>query len=800
MKKMTFAAALLASTSPIMWAVPAMAQEAPAARGVNDDGDIIVTAQRRDESLSKTPVSVAVISADTLAKAQVVSEQDLRIATPGLSVRAGLNSNQLNYSLRGQSQDAFAGTRPGVLPYINEVQIGGSGGSSAFYDLQSVQVLKGPQGTLFGRSATGGAVLFTTAKPTEEFSGYASALGGNYGAMKFEGAVSGPIAGEALLGRVAGFYQERNGQQFNLYDGGREGDMKRTGVRGSLTAQLGSSVKNELVVDYLHSNSESMVGVISGLLPFTGGGAPFIPIEFLYAGTATPIGQATGIGTAQAFLAAAGPGVQALVPGFYNAYFADPKHPNGGIRAFLNTQNARGPYVISSDASNTFKANNLIVTNITTIDLGANTRIRNVFGYTHLKSSTAFEADGTPYGISQNDSKGSPKAYDDLTEQVSEELQLQGEAAGDKLTYVVGGYYSGEKTTAGHPSEFFDLLLGGQNGGNFFVAKNTTLAGYAQGTYKLNDAGLSVTVGGRYTSEKARLIILAADDDAASCGLVGFSCDQSKRFNKISWTFGLQNQFDSGLLLYAATRRSQKSGGFNANVQPKIGLGDVAGNGYQAERVTDVELGAKYQGILGSSPVRLNLALYNAWCKLCQRAGFGTVLGNPSSVTVNVDTKTYGLEFDGMIKPADWLTLGTTFNYTHAKFANTPISVIGILEVYDQVPDTPKTSGTFFADIAVPVSDNINVLLHGDVYHQTKSTISPRSANFAGTGIAGYSLANFRVGLEDQEKGWSLMANLKNAFDKTTYVGGLQTGEIYQINTLVPGERRTWTVEARFKF
>jgi len=179
---------LLVGASVVGLSAPALAQTAatnaqatatPAPAADNGVQEIIVTAQRRNESLSKTPVSVSVISADTLAKAQVTSEQDLRMATPGLSVRASTSSNQLNYSLRGQSQDAFSGTRPGVLPYINEVQIGGSGGSTAFYDLQSVQVLKGPQGTLFGRSATGGAVLFTTAKPTDQFGGYISGLYGN---------------------------------------------------------------------------------------------------------------------------------------------------------------------------------------------------------------------------------------------------------------------------------------------------------------------------------------------------------------------------------------------------------------------------------------------------------------------------------------------------------------------------------------------------------------------------------------------------------------------------------------------
>ena len=160
-RRVTAVAALALACSPATAQAPA---EPSAAIGLEE---IIVTAQRRDQSLAKAPVAVSVLTAEALARTQIVSEEDLRSAVAGLSVRTGLGSNQLNYSLRGQSRDAYSGTRPGVLPYINEVQIGGAGGSTAFYDLQSVQVLKGPQGTLFGRSATGGAVLFTTARPTE---------------------------------------------------------------------------------------------------------------------------------------------------------------------------------------------------------------------------------------------------------------------------------------------------------------------------------------------------------------------------------------------------------------------------------------------------------------------------------------------------------------------------------------------------------------------------------------------------------------------------------------------------------
>ena len=190
MKHHRFAASLFAvavglvsrpASAQVAPPAPAPSATTPSASGdarTPATSDIIVTAQRRAESLARTPVAVTAISADTLTRQAIVSESDLQTSVPGLIVKAGQSSNQLNYSLRGQTVDSFSSSRPSVLPYVNEVQVGGSN-SSAFYDLQSVQVLKGPQGTLFGRNSTGGAVLFTTTKPTNLFEGYGSVRGGN---------------------------------------------------------------------------------------------------------------------------------------------------------------------------------------------------------------------------------------------------------------------------------------------------------------------------------------------------------------------------------------------------------------------------------------------------------------------------------------------------------------------------------------------------------------------------------------------------------------------------------------------
>lgn len=773
---------------------------------VATEGDIIVTAQRRDESLSRTPVSVAVVSGEALGRAQIVSESDLRFATPGLQVRTGQNSNQINYSLRGQSQDPYSESRPGVLPYFNEIQISSIAGASTFYDLQSVQVLKGPQGTLFGRSATGGAILFTSAKPTEEFGGYISGLYGNYDSKKIEGAINIPLSTDQLLLRVAGFYRDRNGFQRNLYDGGREGDQKQYGGRASLTMRFGPSVQNDLVVDYLKADSENTFAVISGLLPYTGQGAPFVPATLLYAGNRTPTAAITGQCTIQAFARIPGacPPVNPLVSGFYSAYYSDPRRPAGGLQQVLADQQARGPFVVDADAANTYRTENVVVTNATTFDVGADTRIKNIVGYVDVRNFQQFDADGTPFGLSQSDVKGGSRGNHVNVTQFSDELQLLGKALGGNLDYVIGGYYSSEKTTTIRATSFFDIVLGGQLQNNNTRISNTTYAGYAQGTYKFGDSGFSATGGLRYTSEKVRKETLNGDTFLVALGdppPPGYSYDKSRTFNRWSWTLGLQYQATDSLLLYLANHRAYKNGGFNATLAPLNGNAATAGDSYEAERVTDAEAGAKFSGYVGGMRVRTNAALFYNWIVNGQRAAFALVNGGPASLTVNVPKgKTYGLEYDLQVQPASWLSVGGNFNYTRAEFTDGLVNVVGNVQRYDRVPDTPRYNATGFADITVPLTSDLTGLAHGDVYYQSESFTSPRSANNAGTRVIPYTTANFRLGVESRAGGWSLTANLKNAFNKVFYTGGLQVGEIYQVNTLVPGDPRTVTVEARIKF
>ena len=800
---------ILLCGSALLAALPtsAFAQEAQTA-SANQGADIIVTAQRRDESLSKTPVAVQIIGADQLQKAQVKTQDDLRVALPGLQIRSGVDSTELNFAVRGQSKDPLTESAPGVLPYFNEVPLGGGKiDASLFYDLQSVQALKGPQGTLFGRSAVGGAVLYTTAKPQKDFGGFVDGSIGDHALYSADGAVNLPIVADTLLLRVAGAYRERHGFQFNDFPGnvGRLGDTRKYGIRSSVTLNL-DRFHNDLVVDYQHTKGAEFNSVISGLIPFTGVGAPFVPTALLYGGITNPVARATGIFLVGAFTGAP----PAASAAYYDAYFAPGTgHNPGGLSQELIDQQARGPYRVHLDGRPKYNGHGTIATNTSTFELNDDTRIKNIFGYTNTYYLAGYDSDGTGFGLGNDYLRkilnggtvdgGNSERY----RQVSEELQLQGSLFSDRLNYTTGVYFSDERRKFFNLQPFFDILFGGQTQTNSYRINNREYAGYGQGTYKLNDSGLSVTAGLRYSSDRVQKILLPDDSFAVKNPIApaGFSYDQKATYNRLSYQFGIQDQVNSNLLIYAVTRRAYKAGGYNGTIAPKVGTAAIAGDTFIAEKVSDVEVGTKFQGRIGGMPTRLTVTGYYDWIDNSQRLAFTLANGNPSSLTVNVPKgKFYGVELEGVIQPARWLSLGGNFDYIHATFSATPVLANGDSQIYDQVPDTPKYVAAAFADVTVPFTNDLSVLAHADVYHQSVSYTTARSLANDGATLSQYTLANFRLGVQNETKGWSLTANLKNAFDKRYYTGGLATGEIFQVQILVPAEPRTFSVDARFKF
>src|SRR5882757_6549802 len=196
-------------------------------------------------------------SADTAGAAAGSDDALEEIIVTGLVVRQSQQQNDLVYAMRGQTTDAFSGVLPGVLPYVNEIQLN-SLSAGSIYDMASVQVLKGPQGTLFGRNDTGGAVLFTTQKPTNEFGGYVSASTGNFDLASAQGAVNLPIAPGKLLLRFAGDYTYRAGYVHDLGSGDMLGVANGRSGRATLLLRPVESFSNQTTFQYDKSGGDNV--------------------------------------------------------------------------------------------------------------------------------------------------------------------------------------------------------------------------------------------------------------------------------------------------------------------------------------------------------------------------------------------------------------------------------------------------------------------------------------------------------------------------------------------------------------
>jgi iron complex outermembrane receptor protein len=221
----------------------------PAATTVGIEA-IVVTARRRQESAQDTPVSVSVLSAADLQHSGVEEIRDVMESVPGVNLAGQGSSFNTVFSIRGMSRGVIGNAQPSVATYVNEVPVSTQGASVPTYDMASVQVLKGPQGTLFGRNTTAGALVIATQVPTEELGGYASAIFGSYDWRQYEGAFNLPLLDNKVLLRVAGQLLDRDGYTRNQSQPGRDlDDRNRDNFRISLQLQPFEGFKNLTVYE-----------------------------------------------------------------------------------------------------------------------------------------------------------------------------------------------------------------------------------------------------------------------------------------------------------------------------------------------------------------------------------------------------------------------------------------------------------------------------------------------------------------------------------------------------------------------
>ncbi|WP_426387796.1 TonB-dependent receptor [Sphingobium sp. R-21] len=806
----TCAAAALATSV----AIPALAQASgtaaeSSAGGQNADAptsDIVVTARRRAEDISRVPTSVTALGAEALTQRSVSTQADLQMAVPGLIVRETQSNNNLNYAIRGQTVDAFSGSSTAVVPYLNEVPFV-AGGIASFFDLQSVQVLKGPQGTLFGRNATGGAVLSTTARPTAEPGGSLKLGYGNYEAVDVEGFANVPLVGDTVLFRAAFKIARRNGYIDNVYRGpvfngndNRElGKVDRQAYRASLLLKPSDGVENLLMVQYERSRGNNSGTSIYSYNSCGAVGANGTPLP---------------CGTQLLF----GPQLDANIgfPGAWAAVLAaHPGYDPRGIQGVLDRQkNQLGFWQVNSAAPSFHSGKDIAVVNNSTIKLNDSMTIKNVFGYSYSRAIDSTEQSGTPYLLISNYDINRPftgglrnLANEVTSRSVSNELQLQGSLLNDGLEYILGGYFQDIRNHTIFPQSYFDLapIIPPASTTSNFKIRDRSTAVFAHGTFDLGTlaglTGLKFSAGVRYAWEKISL------DHQPGGTFFGLTTPDAK-FDRASWNLGLEYQATADVLVYVVARESWRAGGVNGVAPPALSATLTNTDKFKPEVAQDFETGLKYNGRVGEARTHFYLSAYSMKVKNVQRTLFPANPINPAlgsiAVTVNVpEARIKGLELDTGIEPARWLSVGVSGAFTDAKFTKDQALVFGNPTLFGPVADTPRWSGSAYAVVTVPLGNDMGDLrLRGDVYGQTSfyfsntaSSVSPQ------TKLPGYRLANFRIDWDNVAgSGLGLGVWMRNAFNEKYYVGGLALGPSLGVNSANVGRPRMYGMELSAKF
>jgi iron complex outermembrane receptor protein len=760
--------------------------------------EVIVTARRQDEDLQKVPVAVAVLSASALREQHVTNEQELQTAVPGLLSVASTSTNQLAFSIRGQALDAYSFTSPTVLTYFDEFQTGGNT-ATTFFDLQSVQVLKGPQGTLFGRNATGGAILYTSTQPGRELEGYFNYTAGNFNEQKLEGAVTIPLAPWASV-RFAVEDEHRDGYEQNLYLNVDEGSIDNRNFRGTLLLTPLDALQNTTTVQYGRQGGDS------GALKIVSANVNCPPSPSCIAAELYPAGVPTG--------------------GAYPAKLAS----YNGLLNFIAMEGKQPYWNVWNDSDDGHDAQLKEVVNKTTYTLNDELLIKNIVGYNQVVSRDRIDADGSPFQILTI----GPEGILYSTEQYSEELQLTGTAIAKRLTYLVGGYYDrdiegeNELLNIGCGSVAFPVTPDNPSGCEVpgagfrynFENDEESRALFGQATYELID-NLRATAGYRETWEDISLRYVddgSVPEDAHQLAGVPLPPTLSER--EPSWTLGLDYQLTPETLLYVAQRGGFRAGGFNGTSTVQTSTGATNIDSFKPEIARDLELGVKYAGRLGDFPVRINADVYEERVRDAQRvvyAGFALY-------TVNADrTQVDGFELSALIDLTSWMQAGLDYAYTDARYTDGTThfaqldAITGAIDnrtvILGPYGDAPRNTGSLYLRVAHDLPNSLGqVVVRQDVYSQSYfyTTNFAASVNVPPDGfgpldpntkIGGYTLLNARIEWNNIAGSRLHVAGyVRNVLNKKYEAGGLGLGAVAGIDSVILGTPRMAALEVGLKF
>lgn len=630
-----------ATAIALMLAVPARAQDAPAdnADASGSDGEIVVTAQRRAENVQNVPVSIAAFSGEALVKANVVTVQDLGKIAPNFSTAKGVASTALRLNIRGVGAAGNTATEPSVAVFLDGVYIPRAGSIvGSFLDMEGAEVLRGPQGTLFGRNASVGALSLRSAKPKDEFSAHVTAEAGNFDRYRLDGHVNLPL-GENVALRVAGVGTWFGGFWKNQFDGRTYGQQDDYAFRASLKAAFGA-IEWVVRADYGKTTGDGIVN------------NDFDP---------------TSVSPAQ--LAALRTRLGGLLP--------DTNVNDRVMNQFVTGDLKDRQWGVSSEAS---------------VDLGGGT-VRLINSYRDWKND---QLDGDvfflPLPLASRVGQFASRSHNHELQYISPvDEWLDG-----RLDLVAGLYYYSEKYRLDEQlnlnAQYCNTLVpvgaqrtacnaylastGGITATDQDVLQNSrSIAAYGQLNFKIADP-LTLVLGGRYTKDKkdGSYSQLISTPFAAGLRAPEVLTLPGLDEDRFTYRVGLNLKPSDDILVFGSFSTGYKSGGYNSGGgTPSLTTFGPGGVVVSTKRVFDRETVQNYElGIKSSwldNALTANATLFRMDIDGYQDRSFdGTsfVIRNAGAL------RQQGLELDVVMRPVRRFSVSTSIAYLDSKFTSFP--------------------------------------------------------------------------------------------------------------------------------
>lgn len=836
--------------STIMMPVAAFAQDNDQPEAEEAEGVIIVTATRRAQDVQDIPVAVTAVSPQELERQAVVNVTQISQVSPSFSssnaqnsggtvvlrIRGvGTTSNNIGFeSAVGVFIDGTYQSRPAVA-------------LSEFVDVERLEVLRGPQGTLFGRNTSAGALNITTRRPDlNEFGGYVNASYGNYDMYSLQGAVNAPIVQDTLALRVSGAVRKRDGFVTVIDETGPIGatnEIDQFLVRGQLGYESEGGVRARLIFDYSEVNGNCCAPVEVLKSPLETGGV------FGLAGLGAAGGQ--------------------LVPA------ATTPNNNRELNAALDGLTA------SQNFAQTSNLDQWGVSLEVEVPLGSAADLIYIGSYRDFHSQSASDSDFTTLDLFETGRSPTGQSGTDI-KTMTHELRIQGDALGGSLEWLIGGYYSDEEidstafallgsqwdpyvgalllpsTGGAFGANPLTLFSGGTNPAgtsstNRFTQDSKSWSVFTHNTLEIFD-GFRATIGLRYSDESKdgafeqlasnpgacpgivsnvvgaplngapsipgalvpTILItgcfpFVAPADLAASAVLPLPRTFDGRFSdeELIYTGKLSYEFAAPVNVYASFTHGYKSGGFNLDATAAIGGADPS---FASEEVDAYELGMKAR--LLDNAVTLNVALFHEEFTNFQVLEFTGAQFQTFNVPLAEST---GFEIESQIRPSDELSINLGITYTDAKYPSDCATSADALRVQNlcgaALTNAPQLVGIMGATWTKEISNDLEFFLNGQVRMEddrrtsTQPSTPPTTpAQLGNTPLLPFDIQdsntkiNLRAGIGQIDGGWGIEAWVTNLTDEVTRGVTFSTTLRSGSRSAFPQEPRMYGVTLRGEF